>query len=152
MQNANIKIWKTNRKNLINNLEDLTVKELNHTPKGFNNNIIWNVGHALVSQQALIYSTSNLPMHISNELFNLFKSGTKPESELNAKDIALIKFKLTETMEITEKDLGSNIFKNFKSKTTRTGFHLGSLDDAISFNNYHEGIHYGLIMSIRKFI
>jgi hypothetical protein len=31
-------------------------------PEGFNNNLIWNIGHIIVSQQLLVYKLSGLPM------------------------------------------------------------------------------------------
>ena len=31
-------------------------------------------------------------------------------------------------------------------------FHLGSLQDALAFNNYHEGLHLGYMKSIAKFV
>lgn len=35
---------------------------------------------------------------------------------------------------------------------TATGFDLTTLDDALEFNNYHEGLHLGMMMSVRKFV
>ena len=52
----------------------------------------------------------------------------------------------------TEADLASRKFVSFTERTTITGFHLGSLQDALAFNNYHEGLHLGYMKSIAKFV
>ena len=48
------KIWETNRKRHLNFLEDYTLEQLNKVPNGFNNNLVWNIGHIIVAQQSLI--------------------------------------------------------------------------------------------------
>ena len=51
-----------------------------------------------------------------------------------------------------EEDYKAGIFKNFNEYPTSTGFVLDSINTAISFNNFHEGIHYGIIRSIKKLV
>ena len=46
----------------------------------------------------------------------------------------------------------AGIFKEFHPYQTKTGFYLGTLKEAMEFNNYHEGIHLGIMMSIKKFL
>ncbi|WP_407635809.1 DinB family protein [Solitalea canadensis] len=41
-----------------------TIDQLNKVPAGFNNNLIWNIGHEIVAQQALIYKSSGLEGYI----------------------------------------------------------------------------------------
>ena len=48
------------RNNIINAIEGLSLEELNTVPKGFNNNVIWNVGHVVATQQLLCYKFSGL--------------------------------------------------------------------------------------------
>jgi len=59
---------------------------------------------------------------------------------------------LISLIEKTETDFYKKEFKIYNERTTSTGFHLGSLKEAIEYNNYHEGLHFGLMMNIRKFI
>ncbi|HCL04497.1 MAG TPA: DinB family protein, partial [Chitinophagaceae bacterium] len=44
------------------------------------------------------------------------------------------------------------IFTSFTGRMTATGFDLTSLADALEFKAYHEGLHLGMMMSIRKLI
>lgn len=53
---------------------------------------------------------------------------------------------------LTIADFQQNIFTTYKERTTGTGFHLSSIDDAFECNNYHEGMHLGYLLSIRKFV
>ncbi|MCD8529749.1 MAG: hypothetical protein LRY25_03600 [Flavobacterium sp.] len=55
-------------------------------------------------------------------------------------------------VEKTKADFKAGIFKEFHPYQTKTGFHLGTLIEAMEFNNYHEGIHLGIMMSIKKHI
>ena len=40
----------------------------------------------------------------------------------------------------------------FRALTTSRGFELNTLEDAIAFNNFHEGLHIGSVMSLLKFV
>lgn len=73
-----LKIWKTSRKIYLDLFDKYPLVQLNKIPDGFNNNLIWNIGHIIVAQQSLVYRGSNLPMYISDDLVNLYKPGTTP--------------------------------------------------------------------------
>ncbi len=147
-------IWKTNRQHYLNTIEELTNEQLNTVPKGFNNNIIWNIGHAIAIQQVLIYKRSDLDMYINDDFYSLYKSGSKPERIIEEAEVEQINALLTSTIDSTIQDLktGKDKFKSYNSLTTSTQFHLGTLSKAIQFNNYHEGLHLGAIFSLKKLV
>lgn len=149
---AILKAWKTSRKIYSNFFNQYSLDQLNKIPNGFNNNLIWNLGHIIVAQQSLIYKGSNLPMYISDDLLNVYKSGTKPTGGTTLAEVNELKALLISLIEKTEADVQMGIFKSYTERTTGTGFHLASLKDALEFNNYHEGLHLGYILSIRKFV
>jgi hypothetical protein len=149
---STLKIWKTSRSLYLEYFDRYTLYQLNKIPDGFNNNLIWNIGHIIVAQQALIYRTSNVAWHISPELFDLYKPGTKPISQTSGQEVSELKNILISLIESTEKDLSDGIFAEFTGRMTATGFYLSSLQDAFEFNNYHEGLHLGHMMSISKFV
>lgn len=149
---STLKTWKTSRKIYYDILTHSTDKQLNKIPDGFNNNIIWNVGHIIAAQQLLVYKGSGLPMYITDNLFDTYKPGTKPTGHVQQKEIEELKHLLLSLVERTKEDLEKSLFNSYTERTTLTGFHLSSLQDAVEFNNYHEGLHLGYIMSLRKFV
>ena len=145
-------ITRTSRKILAKFLEDYTLEQLNKVPHGFNNNLIWNIAHIVVVQQMLVYNLSGLTMMVSREMVDAYKRGAKPERDVTQSEVQVIKSLLTETIDQTEKDLKAGIFKTYNEFTTMTGFNLKSAEEAMAFNYYHEAVHTGVMMSIRKFI
>ena len=149
---SSLKTLTTNRNILLSFLEKYSLEELNRIPADFNNNIIWNIGHIVAVQQRLVYALSNLPMYISDDFFNQYKPGTKPTITVTKEEVDTLKTLLTSLVETTKNDLAAGKFQTYNEITTSTGFNLASIEDAITFNNFHEGIHLGYILSIRKFL
>jgi hypothetical protein len=149
---STLNTWKTSRNLYLNFFEKYTLDQLNKVPYGFNNNLVWNVGHIVVAQQALIYKASGLEGYISQDLFELYKPGTKPTSQTSENAVLELKGLLVSLIERTESDLSEGKFREFNQRMTGTGFYLSSLSDAFEFNNYHEGIHLGYMMAIQKFL
>lgn len=133
-------------------LENHTLEQLNKIPEGFTNNLIWNMGHIIVTQQLLVYKLSGLPMMVSDELVEKYRKGTKPEQDATQAEVDEIKALLFSTIEKTKEDYNAGIFKNYTEYPTSTGFVLTSAVGAITFNNFHEGVHIGIMLSIRKFV
>ncbi|HEY6502624.1 MAG TPA: DinB family protein [Chitinophagaceae bacterium] len=149
---AVIKAWKTSRKIYQEYFDKYSLEQLNIVPDRFNNNLIWNIGHIIAAQQSLVYRTSNLPMNITDAYFDKYKPGTKPSGTVSQSEVNEIKSLLTSMIDQTETDLACGKFVSFTERNTITGFHLGNLQDALVFNNYHEGLHLGYMKSIVKFV
>lgn len=147
-----LKTWKTNRNLYLNFFDNYSLNQLNKIPPGYNNNLIWNIGHIIVAQQSLIYRGSNLPMHISDELVNLYKPGTVPSGTTTQAEANELKELLIALIAKTEADINNGIFTTYNERTTATGFHLSSIKDAFEFNNYHEGLHLGYMMCLKKIV
>ena len=133
-------------------LENYSLEQLNKIPEGFNNNIIWNIAHIIVTQQLLVYKLSGLPMMVSDELVDKYRKGTKPDGAISQLELDEIKSLLFKTINQTEVDYNAKVFKSYNELTTSLGFTIKDIEDALSFNNYHEALHVGIMMSIRKFI
>lgn len=149
---STLKTWETSRKLYLGYFEKYSPDQLNKIPDGFSNNLIWNIGHIVVAQQALVYKGSNLDGYVSDRLFDLYKPGTKPVRPVTKEEIEELKELLISLIDKTIEDFNNGIFETFNERMTGTGFHLATLKDAFEFNNYQEGLHLGYMMSIRKFI
>lgn len=133
-------------------LEQLSLKELNTIPSGFKNNVIWNIAHTIATQQILVYKLSGLPTLVSDEFIEQFKKGTKPEREVTQEEVDNIKDLLFATLEQTKMDYANQIFNSYNEYTTSTNSTLTCVEDAIGFNCFHEGIHLGYILALKKSI
>lgn len=146
------KITRTSREIYDRYFDNYSLEQLNKVPPGFSNNLIWNIAHIIVSQQLLVYGQSGLTPIVREELIGNYRGGTKPELDLSQKEADEIRSLLFTTIEKTEQDYYNKEFKTFTERKTQLGFTLSTVEDGISFNNYHEGIHLGIMMSIRKFL
>ncbi len=146
------KIWRTSRKLHLEFLDRYTIEQLNKIPQGFSNNLIWNIGHIIVAQQSLVYRLSGLPMLVTDAMFEKYKPGSRPAGTTTEEEVAELRALLFSLVEQTEADYTAGKFVSFTERMTGTGFHLGNHRDALEFNNYHEGLHLGFMMNIRKFV
>ena len=149
---ATFEINLSSRNLLLQFLENHSLEQLNKIPDGFANNIIWNIGHIVTVQQMLVYKLSSLPMMISDEMVEKYKKGTKPEREISQDEVNEIKNLLFSTLEQTKEDFANDIFDEYMEFTTGVGFTVKSAKAAVEFNNYHEALHTGIMMQIKKFI
>lgn len=145
-------LWEINRALLLEYFEHYSLDQLNKIPKGFNNNLIWNIGHVIVVQQALLYNSSNLSGYISDSLVNSYKPGTFPTGKTNQAEVDELKELLISLFEKTKTDYSNQVFNSFASRKTLIGLNMDSVEDAIIFNNYHEALHLGALMAIKKFV
>ncbi|MNX47460.1 DinB superfamily protein [compost metagenome] len=150
--NSVFEVQKTIREVLLKILDNHSLEQLNKIPTGFSNNLIWNIAHCVSTQQVLVYKLSGLPMMVSEEFINKYRKGTKPEGNVSQAEVDEIRTLLSTTLEQVQKDFADGIFQNYNEYTTNMGYTLKNINGALDFNNYHEGIHTGIIMSIRKFV
>lgn len=121
-------------------------------PPGFDNNIAWNLGHIIVTQQALHYRLSGLPTVTTREDIAMFKTGSSPAGWEGAPDIERLLALLAETAPKLKEDYEADRFATYTPYTTSTGIALPSIDHALSFNNFHEGLHLGTILALRNLL
>jgi hypothetical protein len=140
------------RRHVLDLIKDLSLEKLNKIPHGFNNNIMWNVGHLVAAQQSICYTRAGLPSPIPEDSYKNFKPGTRPEKFVESDEEDEIKKLLFSSIDVLEKDYHRNAFGGFKSWTTRLGITLNNIDDAIHYLHFHEGLHTGVIASMRKLV
>lgn len=148
--NKSFEIMMQHRKVLYLYLKETPLGALNAIPEGFKNNVVWNIGHVIVTQQMLVYRLSERTPLVSDEMIDRYRRGTAPEEDATAEEVERLKKLLFKTVEKTAEDYQLRAFRTFNSYTTLTRVTLSDVDDAILFNNFHEGLHLGTIMALQK--
>jgi hypothetical protein len=141
---------KVTRQNVVKLLNAYPEEQLRAIPTGFGNNLLWNAGHILVSQQFLCYAMSDLPLHIPESYAPLFRKGSSPREWKEAVDIGELKDLLVSTMAILAKDYADGIFKTYKPYTSSFGVALKNVEDALLFDHVHEGLHFGSMNALQR--
>lgn len=143
---------RTSRTLIVPFLEDFSLEQLNTIPTGFSNTLFWNIAHVVVTQQLLVYKLSGLPMLISDELVDKYKKGSKPEQAATQEEVDQIKALIFDLVDQTQADYGSGVFTQFTEYPTSSGFILKNVKHAMAYNNFHEGLHLGIMMSMKKIL
>jgi hypothetical protein len=140
------------REHVLDIIKELSLEKLNKIPHGFNNNIIWNVGHLVAGQQTICYIRCGKDISIAEDFFNSFKPGSKPERFIQSDEEDEIKRMLFTSLDILEKDYQQNKFEPYKPWVTRTGIDINNINEAIIYLYHHEGVHTGVISTIKKLV
>ena len=145
-------ISKLSRQVLLGLTKDLTEEQYNHIPNGFNNNVAWNLGHILVIQQLLIHKLSQAALCIDESLVKKFGKGSVPQTDYKLAEIETVKSQLFSTIETTKRLYQQGAFKAFTIYPTSLGYTINNVEESIAFSNFHEGLHLGVIMSLKKLV
>lgn len=143
-------ILATTRENLFKLMDGLALRQLNHIPEGFSNNLLWNAGHILATQQLLLYNLSGQEVRLPEEFIGRFRKGTRPEGAYGQEEAVFIKDNLRSTAQQATLDYERGLFQEFGAYATSYGIKLNTIEEAIQFNNVHEGLHLGYMMAMRK--
>lgn len=152
--NKIIEVIKACRSKWLMMLDQLTTDQLNKIPVGFNNNLAWQFGHVIVSQQILCYRLAGQKFVINEELIDRYKNGSKPEGYINEEEINLLKGYMLSTINQLEIDLKNGLFDNYTPYTISTyaGLTLENVNDALTFIVSHDALHYGCSISLKRLV
>jgi hypothetical protein len=150
--NKRIETIRTPRKLLLELVNDLSIEQLNEIPAGFNNNIIWNLGHMVASQDGVCYRRSGLELKAGAAFFEAYKPGSKPEGFVGGDEVERIKTLLFSTLDELEADCEAGIFNTYMPVMTRYGIELTDIEDGINFLPFHEGLHIGCILALKRLV
>jgi hypothetical protein len=150
--NHHIENIRKTREHIIDQVKELSLEKLNIIPHGFNNNILWNLGHLVASQQNICYLRGGLAPALPQSDFAAFMPGTKPDHFFESDEEDRVKAMVLSSVYTLRRDYQHKVFANLQPYTTRYGISINNIDDAIAFLQYHEGLHSGVIMSMRKLV
>lgn len=121
-------------------------------PAGYNNNIRWNLGHILVSQDVFMYGPQ-CP-HMPESYPALFNMGSKPADwQGDIPSLAVLTAQFREQSARIKEDfahrLNEELPQPFPLGNTGTIYTFG---EAFLFSIYHESMHVSAIKALRKAI
>jgi hypothetical protein len=140
------------RRFLLQQIEPLDASSLNEIPPGFNNNIAWNLGHLIAAQQGICYVRTGLKIVVEDKYFVEYKPGTKPERYIDDIEIEQIKKLLISSLEQLPIDYNNGLLSIYPAWTTRYGVEIASIEEAVQFVLFHEGLHSGVIQAMKKLV
>ena len=140
------------RKAFIKLIDDLTIEELNKIPDGYNNNIIWNFGHVVVSTQTLCYVRTGVLQDATSVKFNeYYKKDTKPTYTVTEEEVAELKTIALESIEKIKEDYANGKFSNITPFTTATyGVQMNSIEEILITTIGHDNVHHGYAWALKR--
>ena len=142
------------RQKFIELIDSLSVEQLNKVPAGFNNNIIWNFGHIVVSTQTLVYVRTGIKADTSWVKYNEdYRKDTKPTRFVEQAEIDELKEIAIHSIEQITKDYEDGLFGEITSFSTATyGYPMDTVEEVIALTSGHDNVHYGYALAQRKLV
>ncbi|QPH41184.1 DinB family protein [Pedobacter endophyticus] len=140
------------RKAFIRLIDELTVEQLNQIPAGFNNNIIWNFGHIVVTSQTLCYVRTGILQDANAVKFNEFyKRDTRPTYTVTEEEVAELKAMALESIEKIKLDYNSGFFPVITPFSTSTfGVEIKTIEEVLTTTVGHDNLHFGYALAQKK--
>ncbi len=132
-------------------VESIPRQRLFEIPNSFLNNVAWHAAHVVVTQQLLVYGLAGEDLAISSDLVARYRKGTPGENATPETFDEAMEYLMVAPFDLRKK-ISSDAIASFTPYETSAGIALKSVEDAILFNNIHEGIHLGYMMGLRKAI
>lgn len=146
----NVTVNKITRQNVLNAIDGLTWDQLNYIPEGRSNSIFWNVAHMLVTQQLLTLGLLGEEMLVPSEMIAKYRKGASGNVSGTKEEWQFIRDAFVEIISRTQDCIKKMPSKGYKTYTTSYGVTLKEVEDAMAFNNVHDGVHLGIILAIKK--
>ncbi|MFU1857687.1 DinB family protein [Sphingobacterium sp. NGMCC 1.201703] len=142
------------RQKFIELIDGLSPEQLNKIPAGFNNNIIWNFAHIVVSTQTLVYVRTGIKADTSWVKYNEdYKKDTKPTRFVEQAEIDELKEIAIRSIEQIATDYENGVFGEITSFSTATyGYPMDTIEEVIALTSGHDNVHFGYAMAQRRLV
>lgn len=128
-------------------LENVTVEEAEVIPKGFNNNIRWNLGHIYLDQYLWIQAVTKEKAGVPEQFQTWFGYGTSPANfTSDTPTIDELKNLLKEQPAQIKAQYGERLEEEFPP--TEMGMH--TIEQVLVRTIFHEGMHLQTILDLKK--
>lgn len=145
-------VYRQTRKNILYYLDDLDEDQINEIPQGFSNNIVWNLGHIIVTQQLLFNGNAGIEMKIPVDWVEKYRKGSKPSERVSLEEFELMKEILVSKIDESEVDYVNGLYSTYSPYKTTYGIQINTIEDVIRFLYAHDGFHWGIIVALKKIV
>lgn len=124
-------------------------------PPGWKNNARWHAGHLVVTPRLLTLGLMREAMDLPDEYCAWFAKGTSPSDWLagGVPPVGQLTAEIVPTAEKVFRLFGSRMHAAFPEPyTTSAGVVLRSPAEALNFSLFHDGVHLGMLMALRRAI
>jgi hypothetical protein len=137
------------RERTLQQLEMINEETADRMPQGYSNTLRWNLGHILTVQENLCFKLIGESFELPEAFPAFFANGTRPGDWKNTPPTldTLKSLLIQQPLRIKQKlslRLEERLEQHFKG--------IDRLDGVIGFSLYHEGMHTGIMMGLRKAI
>ncbi|MCB0637543.1 MAG: DinB family protein [Lewinella sp.] len=140
------------RRNMEAVLRRFSQEQLNKIPKGFKNNLAWNFGHVIVTEQLLTYGRVGLPAPIAPGMITKFRRGTVPKETYRLQIIEEWYELAQKALIQTRLDYEEGKFTDFKPYVTTYGLKLNNIEESFTYLLSHEALHLGTMMAMARLV
>ncbi|MDU0202276.1 MULTISPECIES: DinB family protein [Paenibacillus] len=136
------------RNQVLQAVEGISEETADQIPNGFRNSIRWQLGHIYVVMERYAFQYMGLPQQLPEGFKEQFEYKTSPlttPADIVVPTLSELKMLLKRQIERIQSELGDRLQDNVTPYTTSAGMKLESLEQFLSFNLYHEGMHFSVI-------
>jgi uncharacterized damage-inducible protein DinB len=137
----------TYRSEVLSVVENVSSKEAEIIPKGFNNNIRWNLGHIYLDQLLWIQTVTKEKANVPEPFNSWFGFGTSPKDFTKyTPSFEELKTLLKQQPAQIKQNYGNRLEEEFPP--TEMGMHI--IEQVLIRTIFHEGMHLQAIMNLKK--
>lgn len=133
---------------LLREIEGLPEETFYAIPAGRDDNILWNIGHVTCSLARIAYVFSGHPLPIPEHYLKLFGKGTNASSWDERPDHTEVIECANRLIDNVERDFAAGMFTAYQPWKVG-GSQIESVEEAIAFHCFHEGLHIGKVLDIK---
>ena len=138
------KMWRRWTIELVDSLDESL---LDGIPKGFLNNIRWNIGHILVGWDHAVFTNLQKDRQLPFQFHSMFPSGSMPSLWVETPPSLI---ELRNSLFNQQDDVIGATRGRLEERLSEPFLHMNTIGEIILFQLIHEAFHAGVITSIRR--
>ena len=137
---------------LLQVIEGISDEKMLEVPEGAVNNVLWNLGHIVHAHDRFTYGACDVESDVPASYTDLFKGGTSPSDWDEPPSIEEVMGHIKNATDKTYSDYAAGKFDNYNAFELAPSLTIRNIDEALQFNCLHEGVHIGIILSLKRLI